>query len=238
MRESGNNSHFYRTNGNLAEKHRIWLNLYDNNKFRQTLVGYIAGATDEFDRLYDGDTFTSNEINIYSLLEDRALVIQGKALPFEDTDIIPLGYKITTAGSYNISIDELDGIFAGNQNIYLKDNLLNTIHDIKASHYTFVTGSGTFNDRFELVFQANALGIDNPTSTVAQAYIKDETLYINATKNIQEIILFDIAGKKLTTFVNNIPVNSFKTEFNYPNGVYIAKVIMDDNSIVNVKIGN
>ena len=238
MRESGNNSHFYRTNGNLAEKHRIWLNLYDNNKFRQTLVGYIAGATDEFDRLYDGDTFTSNEINIYSLLDDRALVIQGKALPFEDTDIIPLGYKITTAGSYNISIDELDGIFAGNQNIYLKDNLLNTIHDIKASHYTFVTGSGTFNDRFELVFQANALGIDNPTSTVAQAYIKDETLYINATKNIQEIILFDIAGKKLTTFVNNIPVNSFKTEFNYPNGVYIAKVIMDDNSIVNVKIGN
>ncbi|WP_211161608.1 Ig-like domain-containing protein [Flavobacterium solisilvae] len=236
MRESGNNSQFYRTNTN--EKHRIWLNLYDQTKFRQTLVGYIDGATNDFDRLYDGDSFTSNEINIYSLINNRALVIQGKALPFEDTDIIPLGYKITSAGSYNISIDELDGIFAGNQNIYLKDNLLNTIHDIKASHYTFVTGSGTFNDRFELVFQANALGIDNPTSTVAQAYIKDETLYINATKNIQEIILFDIAGKKLTTFVNDIPVNSFKTEFNYPNGVYIAKIIMDDNSIVNVKIGN
>mgnify|MGYP006191793879 CR=1 FL=1 len=96
----------------------------------------------------------------------------------------------------------------------------------------------TVNNRFEIVFRANALGLDNPTSTIAQAYIKDEILFINATSNIQEIILFDISGKKLATFVNDIPTNSFKTEFNYPNGVYIAKVKMDDNSIVNVKIGN
>lgn len=238
MRESGNNTQFYRTQSNSNEKHRIWLNLFNQTKFRQALIGYVDGATNDFDRLYDGDSFTSNEINIYSLLDNRALVINGKGLPFNDEDIIPIGYKVSTGGNYTISIDNIDGIFAGEQNVYLKDNLTNSIHDIKLSNYDFTTDIGTFNNRFEIVFRSNALGIDNPTSTVAQAYIKDETLYINATKNIQEIILFDIAAKKLTTFVNDIPVNSFKTEFNYPNGVYIAKVKMDDNSIVNVKIGN
>lgn len=238
MRESGNNTQFFRTQNNSNEKHRIWLNLYNQTKFRQALIGYIDGATNDFDRLYDGDSFTSNEINIYSLLENRALVINGKALPFSDTDIIPIGYKVSTAGNYTISIDNLDGVFAGEQNVYLKDNLTNNIHDIKLSNYNFTTEVGTFNNRFEIVFRANALGLDNPTSTIAQAYIKDEILFINATSNIQEIILFDISGKKLATFVNDIPTNSFKTEFNYPNGVYIAKVKMDDNSIVNVKIGN
>jgi hypothetical protein len=237
MRESGNNTQFYRTNGS-NEKHRIWLNLFDQNKFRQTLIGYVGGATNEFDRLYDGDAFTSNEINIYSLLDNHALVIQGRALPFDDNDVIPIGYKITTAGTYNIGIDEIDGIFAGSQNVYLKDKLLNVIHDIKANNYSFVTGSGTFDNRFEIVFRNGSLGIDNPIADVAQAYIKDETLYINATKDIKKIVLYDIAGKKLTTFTNDIPVNNFKTEFNYPNGVYLAKVKMDDNSIVNIKIAN
>jgi hypothetical protein len=237
MRQSGSNSQFYRT-GNSTEKHRIWVNLFDQNKFRQTLIGYVSGATNEFDRLYDGDAFTSNEINIYSILDDHALVIQGRALPFDDNDIIPLGYKITTAGTYNIGIDEIDGVFAENQNVYLKDKLLNIIHDIKASNYSFSTASGTFDDRFEIVFRNGSLGIDNPNSTLAQAYVKDQTLYINASKNIEEIILYDVAGKRLKKFKNDIPTTSFKTEFNYPNGIYIAKVKMDDKTIVNVKIGN
>jgi hypothetical protein len=237
MRQSGSNSQFYRT-GNSTEKHRIWVNLFDQNKFRQTLIGYVSGATNEFDRLYDGDAFTSNEINIYSILDDHALVIQGRALPFDDNDIIPLGYKITTAGTYNIGIDEIDGVFAENQNVYLKDKLLNIIHDIKASNYSFSTASGTFDDRFEIVFRNGSLGIDNPNSTLAQAYVKDQTLYINASKNIEEIILYDVAGKRLKKFKNDIPTTSFKTEFNYPNGIYIAKVKMDDRTIVNVKIGN
>jgi hypothetical protein len=237
MRQSGSNSQFYRT-GNSTEKHRIWVNLFDQNKFRQTLIGYVSGATNEFDRLYDGDAFTSNEINIYSILDDHALVIQGRALPFDDNDIIPLGYKITTAGTYNIGIDEIDGVFAENQNVYLKDKLLNIIHDIKANNYSFSTASGTFDDRFEIVFRNGSLGIDNPNSTLAQAYVKDQTLYINASKNIEEIILYDVAGKRLKKFKNDIPTTSFKTEFNYPNGIYIAKVKMDDRTIVNVKIGN
>jgi hypothetical protein len=164
MRVTDYNTQFFRMantqtvqNEPAHESHRVWLNLYNETNFRQMLVGYIEGATNDFDRLYDGDSFTSNEINLYSILSGRNLVIQGRALPFEAADVIPLGYKITSGGTYSIAIDETDGIFAGQQVVYLRDNVLNITHDLKGSAYSFLSDTGTFNNRFELVFSGTAL---------------------------------------------------------------------------------
>ncbi|PJE40783.1 MAG: hypothetical protein CUR32_10350 [Flavobacterium sp.] len=238
MRVSGSNTQFFRNaNSTMSEKHRIWLNLSNSqNKFRQTLIGYVAGATNELDRLYDGTTFTSNEINIYSLVNDSKLVIQGKALPFDQNDVVPVGYSITTAGDYTIAIDHMDGVFENNQTVYLKDKLLNVVHDIKTNAYSFATAAGTFDNRFEIVFNANTLGTGDLEGNNAVAYVKDNQLHIESVVNIKEIVIYELSGKKINTITNNDLDTSLSTAFNYPNGVYIIKVMLDNDVIVPIKV--
>src|SRR5690606_41988181 len=59
-------------------------------------------------------------------------LIQGKALPFLDTDLVPLGLVIPNAGNYTIAINSLDGLFEStNQDIFLEDTYTGIIHDLR-----------------------------------------------------------------------------------------------------------
>jgi hypothetical protein len=137
----------------VVERHRIWLNLTNaGGAFKQLLVGYVTGATNGFDKLYDGTTIDSNPyIDFYSINGGKNLTIQGRALPFVITDEVPLGYKANIAGVFNISIDHVDGIFL-TQDIFLKDLTTGGIHNLKNGAYSFTTEIGRFNDRFLLLY--------------------------------------------------------------------------------------
>ncbi len=59
MRVAGNNSQFFKQANTkktaTIEKNRVWLNLTNRGgAFKQLLVGYITGATNDWDNLYDG----------------------------------------------------------------------------------------------------------------------------------------------------------------------------------------
>ena len=115
MRDKSNdNSQFFRTinDPRSEEKHRIWLDLVsDNQSTSRILLGYVEGATDGRDRMYDA--ITDNQA-FYSLIENKAFVIQGRGLPFNDSDIIPLGFKSVSQWNYIIAIADLDGMFDQN----------------------------------------------------------------------------------------------------------------------------
>ena len=114
---TGDNSQFFKTQSSqkvtVVEKNRLWLDFYNSQgAFKQALIGYVTGATNELDSKYDGETFDGNEyVDFYSINSDKNLVIQGRALPFVDTDEVPLGYSSTIAGDFTISIDQVDGLF-------------------------------------------------------------------------------------------------------------------------------
>lgn len=110
----------------------------------------MQGASNNVDETIDGLMLNTDNSMLYSLLNNKEYVIQGRALPFFDDDIVPLGFKSTSVDNYNISIENFDGLFE-NQEIYLKDNYLNVLHDLKQGNYTFSSNAGTFNDRFEVV---------------------------------------------------------------------------------------
>ena len=211
MRESSFNDQFFKNSitSQSFEKNRIWLNLYSDTTFKQMLVGYVDGATDGEDRLYDGDSFTNNEINIYSLLNNRKLVIQGKALPFNENDEVPIGYKVTDPGIYSIAIDELDGIFSESQTIYLKDNLLNITHDIKVSPYQFFTSAGVINDRFKIIYVNNALGSPNYLlENNIKVIVNNEVTVSSSNLQMESIEVYNVLGQKLQTY-DNINGNYF-----------------------------
>src|SRR5690606_8674209 len=118
-----------------TEKHRIWLNLNDSNtSYNQMLVGYMTNATNGIDNMIDGKVLDTSKPMIYNVLNDDAYVIQGKGLPFSDEDVIPLGLKVLDAGTYNINLEQVDGLF-DNQNVFLKDNQTNIVHDLKQGEY-------------------------------------------------------------------------------------------------------
>ncbi|RYE18781.1 MAG: hypothetical protein EOP51_21230, partial [Sphingobacteriales bacterium] len=156
MRASGNNSVFFRTSNDAqesateVESHRLWLNLADDNDaFSQLLIGYATAATNGIDRSFDGERMNSEGTSFYSVHQDTNLEIQGRALPFDNADLIPLGYTSPTEKVITIGIDHLDGLFENND-VFLEDKLLGIISDLKISPYSFASAAGTFNDRFVL----------------------------------------------------------------------------------------
>ncbi|OHT46688.1 T9SS sorting signal type C domain-containing protein [Flavobacterium tructae] len=199
------NGQFFRSanpkKGTAIEKNRIWLNMTSTTgAFKQLLVGYIEGATNEYDSNYDGLTFDSNPyLDFYSISNGNKYVIQGRALPFTDADIVPLGYRTAVAGDFTIAIDEVDGKML-NQKIYVEDKATGVIHDLTQSNYTFKTEVGNFTERLVLRYTSKTLGVgdfENLKDRVL-VFIKDKVIVIQSSQeNIKEVTVYDMLGKML-----------------------------------------
>ncbi|WP_298152512.1 YDG domain-containing protein [Flavobacterium sp.] len=199
MRVANNANQFFRTANN--DKNRIWLNLSNESAvLNQVLVGYLPGATNNADFKYDGKLIETNGAKLFSIVDNTPYVIQGRALPFDINDTVALGFTTESAGSYTISLDHTDGLFAGDQPVFIKDNFTGIYHDIKNGAYTFASTAGNFTNRFELVYQNAPLGTENPTLSNAGVivYAQNGTLNINSgTTPMNGVKVFDIRGRLL-----------------------------------------
>jgi hypothetical protein len=245
MRVGGNSNGQFFKPGKTAktaevEKHRLWLNMTnEGGAFKQLLVAYIEGATNGYERLYDGETFDGNKfLDFYSINADKKLAIQGRGLPFTDVDEVPLGYRSTIAGDFTIAIDNVDGNMK-TQAIYLEDKKTATIHDLTQSNYTFTTAVGTFADRFVLRYTNKSLGtgdFENVENGVLVS-IKDKTIKLLSSKeNIKEISVYDISGRVL---YNKTKVNSTELQISNlqsSNQVLIVKVTLDNDFTISKKV--
>lgn len=208
MRIVSSNSNFFKPgpttpveNWQTTGKHRFWINLRnEQGAFNQALIGYIENATNGLDRLYDGELFGGNYVALYSLLDQNKLTIQGKSLPFNNEDIVPLGYKVTIAGTFNISLDHFDGLFEG-QDIFIRDKVLNLVHNLKDGAYIFTSVIGTFDDRFEIVYENVTLDVDTPQVNPESIVVYKNTtatITVNAgLLTIDRIRVYDITGRLL-----------------------------------------
>src|SRR5690606_24635671 len=109
-----------------------------SDKFSQIAVVYSNTATLGIDYGRDGNAMASGPLALYSIIDDHKLAIQARPA-FAASDIVPLGYKAETAGTYTITLHRSDGLFGQGQDIYLKDKSTGLYHDIKAAPYEFVT---------------------------------------------------------------------------------------------------
>lgn len=199
-----NNTFFYRNNSNSneafnLEKHRIWLDLVDrNNRSERILIGYIEGATYEFDSFFDVPTGYKNALDIYSITENKHIKIQGRTLPFDAEDKVKIGYNAPENGLYTFAIAAVDGLFTS-QNIYLKDLLLDTTHDLKANPYEFYTESGYHNNRFVLVYQNNLLSLPNyfAENAIKVASSNKEIKIQSSKLLLSKVKIYDIRGSLL-----------------------------------------
>lgn len=242
------NSSFYRFsnlnatnttfNVNTIERNRIWLDLINtNNQSDRTLFGYIEGATMGRDSFFDSNTLNTGSMSIYSLTSNTdKYLIQGRELPFDVNDEVPIGIHIQTAGSYSIAIAGVDGLF-NSQNIYLRDKLLDITYDIKAAPYRFYTSAGTINERFKIVYLNNVLAASNHSfDTSVRVYAK-EFITINSTlEPIDSVTVFDILGRKLGHYTN-VESNEFTiTNLEKNNTALLIQVKLKNGITITQKV--
>ncbi len=198
MRTAVNNGQMFRSAMDASDKSRLWLNITNSEGlFGQTTIAYTPNTTLGLDYGWDGSAMTDGSIAIYSLAGESKLGIQARAA-FDPADEVPVEYKVTAAGSYNISLDHFDGVFTQGQNIYLRDNVLGVTHNLETP-YDFTTESGVTAGRFDVVY-AEALNTDIPAFDSNSIIVYKQGNAINiSTGNVdmKSVSVYDIRGRLL-----------------------------------------
>ncbi len=247
MKDTTSNSQFFRSNNSTENK--LWVNLTsDNGVFNQLLMAYVEGASRADDGLcFDASRNMSSGTPaiIYSIIDeevDKKYAIQGiEASSLDTNEVFSIGFynTIDQPTQFSLSIGQTEGSFMTSQTIYLKDNLLNNIHDLTASAYTFTSPTGEFNDRFEIRFNVETLGVSQEASENALKIIdiNSNTLQFEMTNhtNIKAITMYDALGREVqyTKSENSMQLVNVS---NLQQAMYIAKVELETGAIVTKKV--
>jgi hypothetical protein len=233
------NSAFFKNSDatNSTEKSRIWLDLIaSTNQLSRTLIGYVPDATLAKDRMFDA-LIEVDAFKLYTLINTQKQTIQGRPIPFDSNDLVPVGFFAETAGNYTIAIAFVDGLFSdASQNIYLEDKLLNVIHDLRLLPYSFATTVGEFNERFVLRYTNTNLSNQELESTNGLVIVSNEMVLLTASQNIKSVLVFDMLGRKI--YENN-SVNLTEVVLNKlisTKEALIVKTVFEDGKIITKKI--
>ena len=224
---------------NNHEFNRIWLDILKQGQLGgRTMFGYVSGATMQKDNLYDATTKSNNTFKLYTVDGEDKYVIQGRAVPFDDNDLVPLGVDVVESGIYTIALGITDGLFSNNsQDIFLEDKYTNTIHNLRLNPYIFNSDTGTYKDRF-LIRYHNI----STLNTEGYTYNNSLTIWTNNSINIKsdiqkiiQITVYDILGRKLN-LIDNIDNNSVEISNLKRNSAYIFKIKLFNGTLICRKI--
>ncbi|AUS04471.1 T9SS type A sorting domain-containing protein [Pseudotamlana carrageenivorans] len=238
-KDSDGGSVFYKSNSNKStttqdNRTKIWFAFLEPNNIKKTMgLGYDPNhATIGYDHGYDAIAFNEFKNDIYWPLEDKELVIQ--ALPqINIEDELPVTIKAIDSGIYKMTIDDSQNLPDALE-VFLKDYETNSYYDLRHTIAEITLQSGTYENRFAIVFQKESLlnteGVAK--NTVTATYNKPtETLTLNHTEdlsNIASVIIYDVNGKKVITKRSlksaNIDVSSLS------EGLYILNLKLKSDS--------
>ena len=207
------------------------------NYLTRTLVAYVEGATEGKDRMFDALTDYKSAQNFYSLIGEEVMTIQGKGLPFEQEDRVPLGVKLPSNGIYKIAIGAVDGLFESGQTIYVEDKLLGIIHDLRQNPYSFTGVSGILNDRFVLRYTNETLGNEDFENNSDVLIFSSDVISVNAmSRTIQNVKIYNVLGQLLldSDAVNSDTFETSKLQKN--NTTLLVQVTLENGIKVTKKI--
>ncbi|MEL4457368.1 lamin tail domain-containing protein [Lutimonas vermicola] len=206
MRTRAGNDNFFKPVNSKKKKqeNKIWLNISnDKGAFSQLLIGFVDGATFEFDQRYDGPRLGSkNYLSFYSVIKGYKLAIQGLP-PFQGNEKILLGFesRIPENTSLQISLDPLTS-WSPDTDIFLYDKLLKRSQNLKLAPYVFeLKEVKNFSDRFELRFDEQRLDdlghTPQESKIIWQLHDNNLSVSTNNKDLIRRLEIFDLNGRKL-----------------------------------------
>ena len=225
----------------IDERHRIWLDLLaPTGAVIRTMVGYVTGATIDKDRLYDAYSDYENDQNFFSLIGKEIMTIQGRPVPFDVNDAVPMGVAIPKTGNYTIAIGAVDGLFeGGQQTIYIEDKLLNVIHNLTVNPYSFNIDKGIIKDRFVLRYTDRALGtIDFKAlnNSVVVASQSNQITIKSFIEEIKNIVIYDVLGREVFAKNNVNAMEFLAKDLNLSQQALLVKITLTNGQTVVKKI--
>lgn len=216
----------------------------NNGGVLPTALAFRPDASDNFENGFDAVNINATPAGFYYVVPDRSneeFVISTTNFAFDK--MIPVGFRCNETTNFKVNIAETLNCFDENIIVYIFDRLHNTYHDIKNKHFEIDLRPGVYNNRFFITFKNN--NSNNPISPVLSNSIiliqnndmAKLTLINSDNQNIKEFLMYDTAGRLL---INKKDLGSdaeyiFDTQI-YPEGVYLTKTILSDNSVKNEKI--
>jgi len=142
----------------------------------------------------------NNPIIFYSIINGNKYAIQGLE-SFANEQQVSLGFdtqlfpRVLTVG-----IHKTEGIL-NDVNIYIKDNLLNIMHDLKVSDYEFDhQENGDNKNRFTLVLTQQGAVLDVDEALIKKDFIvfsNDNNIRIESSKIVQNVKIYNVLGEIL-----------------------------------------
>lgn len=216
---SGVNDQFFK--GSVKEeKNRFWVDLMnEEGSFKQLLIGYMPGATNGVDKLFDATVRNgSNAVSIYSVLSDdknsvTKMTVQGRKLPFDSNDKVPVGFTMSATARplSRINLSKTEGLF-NDIDIYLHDKLTDTIHNLKKAPYDFVSEVGVFDERFVIKYKESKLDdteniVDINSSDVVVSQSLGKITVTSKNSDLKSVTVYSLLGEKLYS-INDVDKKS------------------------------
>ena len=234
---AANNTQFYRGNTEIISEDkkegRSWLELSRGNSRSPILIGFLKGATNEFDRLYDSPYNDKNtSFGFYSISDaSKKSAIQGIPRLTDYSKTVLLGFVIDELGEQTIRITEehIDSDY----DIYLEDTELKTFTDLRKGEYTFTIDTpGENNTRFKIHY-TQSLHLDKSLLTTES----EHHIYVDTVKDIEVLLrgslssasvksvhVYDIQGRRVAILEQNINESEKLNITNLNSGFYIVNV--------------
>ena len=221
---------------------------------RHLLLSFTSdnSASDGVDYGYDAKLFSLDEYpdDLNWIIEGDRYVIQGVG-EFNNSKYYPLGMFLTNSGEIEIRLRLLEN-FDTPIDVYIYDASLNTFTAINNSNYIKTLSSGDYLDRFFITFTNNfeminfsarnsSLSVnENEINKASLTYLKNTKellIKTNSAINLQEVVLYDILGKKLNS-VQGINSRTIKISLAqlHSNSPLIVSMLTEDGEHISKRI--
>ncbi|UBB90970.1 T9SS type A sorting domain-containing protein [Candidatus Kaistella beijingensis] len=237
--ELGNAAPFFnKGTGANNEKSRFWLNLITPIDTKNTvLIGYVEGGTNGYDAGYDAIFPGNGNDQFFMMNENKRLLIQGRQYPFADSDVVTLGMSHFQDGNYTISLGDREGVFAGGQAIYLKDNQTGIITNLSEASYTYTSVAGLNNNRFEIIYKPGAVLATDSNAKDGVLIYRDGADFVvrSDSGSISTVEVFDTSGRMSLLKKSNSSEVRFPAA-DFVDGIYVVNVILKNGDQYSKKI--
>jgi len=201
-------------------------------------LSFSATTSDNFDEGYDTKNTALMQDDLNLFLNGEYFTSQAYS-PITEDKIIDIVFQ--ASGSYDYSIELVGMDNMGNQNIELRDNLLDTTFNLRSGDaYIFPSDSGYFPGRFQLTFKTTLSDLDHDYEALDIRYVNDSnSIVVNNPSNqqLKNIEVFAVNGQVVfsSNAVNNEDIIRYDLS-NLYSGIYIIKVEGENNNLTTKKI--
>jgi hypothetical protein len=225
MRVNGNNSQFFRVDG---EPSRMWLSLSGSDLYNEILVAMIDDATDEEDRLYDAVKLRGNaNISLSAVNNGWDYAIMAFA-PVVNEKVVPLNVFVSQQGSYTFhshTMENFDGY-----TVYLEDRRTSQWYPmVQGTEVNVSLAQGDHADRFFLHYgYTQTTGIEEAPVNELRVFSNNgqTAISLNGPDDMKGVLEVLSANGQMVTAPQQVTLGTTPVVLgtnDLANGVYVVR---------------